>query len=221
MPAERQPISVLLIDPNDVARAGLKALLADEPRFTVVGETATDGVLLARRLRPRLILIERAMRNSWNLAPIRELATAAPDTCLCVYTAITEPRLFVDAMRAGARAYLLKGTTSGAFLLDAFWLVGRFHATIVDATMVERLQEESTVRLIFTEPSPQGQTITGRERAVLEMLASGASDKEIATSLSLGRTTVQTYVYRLQTKLGAKTRTHLGAIASRRGLIPG
>lgn len=170
-------VSVLLADPNDVARAGLKAWLTEDPRFAIAGDTAGDAVAAAGRLRPDVIVVDPLTRQGFDVRMITDLAAIAPDSRICVYTNGFEPRSFLDAMLAGAQAYLLKHNTSGELLREALVLAGRFAAVVVDPLIAEHFRTRASGELTLNAVEPEGETLTPRERQVLALLVEVRSTK--------------------------------------------
>ena len=212
-------VSVLLADPNDVARAGLKAWLTEDPRFAIAGDTSGDAVAAAGCLRPDVIVVDPLTRQGFDVRMITDLAAIAPDSRICVYTNGYEPRSFLDAMLAGAQAYLLKHNTSGELLREALVLAGRFAAVVVDPLIAEHFRTRASGELILNAVEPETETLTARERQVLALLVEGAVDKDIAAQLGISLSTVQYHVRSIGTKLGARTRLQLGVVVAQQRLI--
>ncbi len=217
-----RPLTVVVADGNDVSRAGLKARLADDPRFAVVGETA-DGVMpLAARLRPDVVVLDPDIGGCLSLPSITALVATALTTRLCIRTAVFEPCSFLQALKAGAHAYVLKSQASSAFLMDALVLVGRFGATLIDPAIGQHFREHHLLdKLRLALPGPSTPQLTHRQLEVLALVAEGNSAQEIAAQLGVGLPTVATHVSRLANKLGATNRAHLVTVAFRQGLLDG
>lgn len=214
-----EPLTVLLADARDIAGAGLFALLNADTRFRVALASPDDVLRVARAQAPQLVILDPRRADQLDLEQITALATACPTSCLCLYTDLFEPRSFLAAMRAGVQAYFLKASTSSAHMADALALVGRYQAAVIDQHIVQHFRSDAVGSLSLTMPVANDEPLSERERTTLLALAAGASDKEIAQQLQVGRTTVETYILRLRLKLGAETRAHLIAIAARRGLL--
>ena len=169
------PMRVLLIDSNHYTRAGMRALLNEDGRFIVVGGTDRDGVALARRLRPTLIIIDPG-RGGGRLDTqlIAELAAAAPESRICIRTSVFDPKAVLRALELGALASFPKADTDAALLHDALALVGRWGAAVTGPGVVGRCrdhQHERGLRLVVSQPDDAG--LTGRERQILTLLAAG------------------------------------------------
>jgi DNA-binding NarL/FixJ family response regulator len=216
-------LTLLLADPNDVSRMGLWTVLEADGRFTVVGDTGRlPGVpRLAARLRPNLILLDPDVAGHLDTGSIGALARDAPESRICVRTAVFEPRSFLDALLGGAQAYLLKGSGNTAMLAGALALVGRHNVVVVDPAIADPFRAAAVGKLAFYRSSGSAEPLSEREGQVLRLLAAGSSDKEMAATLAIDDTTVRTYVRRLRAKLGAETRAQLSVLAARQGLLDG
>lgn len=201
-PSRDRPLIVLVAGRNDVSRAGLKAILTEDSRFSVRGETASDVVALAQRLDPDLIVLDPEVSGHLDLPCIAELVARMPNGHVCLCTTLVKPQEFLDAMRAGARAYLHKAS-SGAIIRDALAVVGHCGATVIDQAVAEHFGDRAAARLVLHPVTAGGQLFSRREWEVLALLADGATDKEITAQLGIRASTVQTYVQHICTKLGA------------------
>jgi DNA-binding NarL/FixJ family response regulator len=211
-------LRVLLVDDQDLVRAGFRVILGMEDDLEVVGE-AGDGltaVELAARLRPDVVLMDVQMPGIDGLeATRRVLGDGSPTKVLILTTFDREDYLF-EALRAGASGFLLKNA-SPEDLVEAVRIVARGDAL---------LSPELTRRVVarFAAPAPPAPAhrppeLTDREFEVLVQLARGASNAEIAKELFLGETTVKTHVSRVLTKLGLRDRTHAVVFAYEKGIV--
>lgn len=175
-------LTVLLAGCSDVAGMGLRALLSSDPRFTIVGEMPGDVARQAQRLRPDVIVLDLADSSRPNVALITDLAERTPQSHICVYTSAFEPHAFLDAMIAGAWAYLLKADIDGRLVADTLALVGWYRATVIDPAVRARFEAEAGHRLrLWLTPEPHKQCrLSVREHEVVRLLAQGYSDKPIA-----------------------------------------
>ncbi|MFI9814258.1 response regulator [Saccharothrix variisporea] len=214
-------VRVVLVDDQDLVRAGFRVILGTEDGVEVVGE-ARDGaeaVEVVGRLRPDVVLMDVQMPVLDGLEATRRiLGPAGADSPIKVVILTTfdrEDYLF-EALRAGASGFLLKNS-SPEDLVDAVRVVARGDAL---------LSPEVTRRVIarFTTPAPDAPArrppeLTDREFEVLVHLARGASNAEIAAALYLGETTVKTHVSRILAKLGLRDRTHAVVFAYEQGIV--
>lgn len=219
--ADRRPISVVLGDPGDLARAGLRALLADDPRFTIVGEAATDVVGLARRHRPDLIVLDPKAAGGVGPGLIGELHAASPESRLIIFADVVEPRAFLDLMLAGVRGYFLTGGMDADFAREALAFTGRFAVTVIDDVIAEPLRPPGPGTLVLLVRQPPADSLSPRESEVLHLLDQGYTDKEIADQLGIALSTVESHAAHLMAKFDVRQRTALGAAAVRRGFLPG
>ena len=209
-------LSVLLADSNFFSRSGLRAVLeSDEARrFVITDETEDADVTSALQVQPDVVVIDPAgvVGDAWGA--IERLSNMLPASRIVVFTHAAAPEAAFYAVRAGARGYVLKTDTDAAFLRHAVWSVGQYGCIQIDPRVADnyRSRERETIDLVPPPDSPVP-SISPQERLVLRGIVNGQNDKQIAHDLVIERTTVETYVRRLMTKLGAINRPHLAAIA--------
>lgn len=204
-------IRIVVADDHPVVRDGLVAILGTQNDFVVVGEAA-DGVellQLASRLHPDLALVDLEMPNIDGVEAIRRLRELAPETRALVLTAFDGDERIIGALAAGARGYLLKGAPRAEI----------FQAVRVVGAGGSMLQGPVAARLIEHLARPAPPEITPREREVLEMLARGRANKEIAAALGVAERTIKFHVSALMQKLGAANRTEVVTLAAQQGLV--
>jgi DNA-binding NarL/FixJ family response regulator len=201
-------LSVLVVDDHPVVRAGLRAMIDAQPDMETVAEGANgeEAIDLFRRLRPAITLMDLRMPGLGGAEAIETLHKSFPDACILVLTTYDGDEDIYRALHAGARAYLLKDMPREA-LLETIRAV---HAG------AHRLPPEVAARL--AERMHQSE-LTSREIEIVEHIASGLSNKQIAAALGIGEATVKTHVNNIMGKLGASDRTHAVTIALRRGFI--
>ncbi|GIV97077.1 MAG: DNA-binding response regulator [Herpetosiphonaceae bacterium] len=206
-------IRILLADDHEVVRQGLVAILETQPDFEVVGEASSgaEAVELAAKLNPDIILLDLEMPSMDGLHALRAIRAAHPDRKIIVFTAFdTDERIF-GAVQAGAQGYLLKGAPRDE-LFRAIRVVhtgGSLLEPVVAARLIRRVSSSQ-------EAAPQ---LTGRELEVLQLIAGGLQNKEIAAQLRISERTVKFHVSAILGKLGAGNRTEAVAIAVQQGLI--
>jgi DNA-binding NarL/FixJ family response regulator len=215
---------ILLADDHDLFREGLVSLISAQPDLEVVGE-ARDGfeaLTLARDLRPDLIVMDISMPVCDGLEATRLIRAAGdvPEARIVILTVHEEDKKLFEAIKAGANGYLLKSTNSTGFLR------GVRSALAGDATLPPRLAAsliEEFARLANrpgpTDPAEDEPDLTPREGEVLELMAAGSTDKEIAVQLSLSVHTVKSHVRSILSKLHAVNRRQAARLAARRGLL--
>lgn len=208
---------VALADDHVLVREGVRRALSDAGDITVVGE-AGDGltaVAIARDLQPDVFIVDITMPVLNGIEATRQIQQVSPKTVVLVLTASDEEEYVVSLLEAGATGYLLK-TSSSEELVQA--VRGVFAGkTVLDAS--------ATRSLLLRTLSPRatgavhGQTLTERERAVLELASHGLTNKAIGAELSLSARTVQDYIERVFAKLQVSSRTEAVANAMALGLI--
>lgn len=202
------PIRVLIADDHVTVREGLAAIIGRQPDMLVVGEAADGRACVDRWLqcRPDVTLLDLRMPVLDGIAAIEAIRRAAPSARLIVLTTFGTDHDICAAIKAGAKAYMLKDAQREE-LLDCIRAV---HAgeTRIPPLLVAKLAAEVS-----------GETLTNRELEVLALLARGRSNKNIALRLSISETTVKSHLRSVFNKLRVLSRTEAIAEASRRGLI--
>ncbi len=211
---------ILLTDDHDLFREGLAGLINAQPDLEVVGQ-ANDGLealTLARDLKPDLIVMDIKMPVCDGLEATRLIRAEIPDAKILMLTVHDEEEKLFEAIKAGAGGYLLKSTHSADFLNGVRGaLVGE---AVLPPKLARRLLDEF-VRLA-NRPQPEATTttdLTSRELEVLQLIATQASDKEIAAQLNLSLHTVKTHVRNILGKLHAVNRRHAATLAAQEGLL--
>ena len=214
-------IRVVLVDDQALVRTGFRMVLAAEPDIAVVGEAA-DGlqaVQEARRLRPDVVLMDVRMPNLDGIEATRRLAgpEVADPVCVLILTTYDVDEYVFAALRAGACGFLLKHTSPEG-LVEAIRTVASGEGLIAPA-VTRRLIAEFARAPAAPTPPAELDRLTEREREVLELVARGRSNAEIARELVVGATTVKTHVGRVFTKLGLRDRIQAVIYAYEAGLI--
>ncbi|HUZ02962.1 MAG TPA: response regulator transcription factor [Thermomicrobiaceae bacterium] len=220
MPAngKAKAIGVLLVDDHVLFRQALRHLLESEPDIRVVGE-AGDGrsaEALATRDRPDVILMDISMPGIDGVSATRELKSELPTVKIIILTMFAEDAHVIRAIRAGADAYLLKNTES-VKVIDAIRAVARGESVIEPQLATKLLSEFRRISEYREEESVAG--LTEREVQLLRLVASGLSNKEIASELNLAESTVKNRLSVLFEKLDVKDRTQAAIYALSHGLI--
>jgi DNA-binding NarL/FixJ family response regulator len=216
---------LLLADDHELFRAGLAGLINSQPDLRVVGQ-ASDGfeaLTLARDLRPALLVMDVSMPICNGVEAVR-LIRATPelaDLRIVMLTIHDDDEHLFAAIQAGANGYLLKNTNSAEFLRGVrAALAGE---AILPPKLAVRLMEEfarlASVAAAPAEGAAGGDELTWREREVLQLIATGASDQEIAEKLTLSIHTVKTHVRHILAKLHAVNRRAAVSEARQRGLM--
>ncbi|MFJ5102588.1 response regulator [Streptomyces sp. NPDC088554] len=213
-----QTISVLLVDDEELVRAGMSAILGNSPDITVVGE-ASDGsevIPLVRRLRPDVVVMDVRMPQVDGITATRELLAVVPEPPrVLVITTFEHDEYVYEALKEGASGFLLKRSRP-AEIVQAVRTVATGDSVLFPAalrTMVSgRPKPDSRGALARAQ-------LTEREAEVLRLMAQGMSNGEIAEALFLGVQTVKTHVSSTLAKLGARDRTQAVVIAYESGFI--
>ena len=218
-PVAGQKIRVLLADDHALFRQGLRQLLELEDDIEVVGD-ASDGheaQLLVRQLRPDVVLMDINMPDVDGITATRSILSEFPRTSVVILTMYREDDYAFQAVRAGARGYLLKNAGSQDVVRAV--RVTSQGASMIDPTLVPSLLREFH-RLVNNPGTPKVERLNDREMTLLRMLVDGKSNKEIANELDLAESTVKNNLSLLFQKLGARDRTQAAVYAIARGLLP-
>jgi two-component system response regulator NreC len=211
--------TIVLADDHHVVRQGLRSLLDAEPDFSVVGETG-DGVeaaQLAERLRPDVLVLDLMMPGLNGLEVTRQVSQRSPQTRVVILSMHANEAHVLEALRAGAVAYVLKESTSAELVRAVREAVAgrRYLSPPLSERAIEAyMQKAESVALDPYE------TLTAREREVLYLVAEGHTNAEIADRLFISRRTVETHRANLMRKLDLRTQTDLISYALRRGILP-
>jgi len=207
-------IRVLVVDDHPLFREGVIRTLGEEPRLTVVGEadTATGAIDKARETLPDIVLLDLKLPDEHGLAVVEALQREVPYSKVIVLTAVEDEDALLRALKQGARGYLLKGV-SGQELRQVVLAVASGE-TYVTPGMAGRLLRELTAG---EGPPPLAGTgdLTEREEAILQLVAQGKTNKEIAAELFLSEKTVKHYMTNVLQKLHVRNRVEAALIAVR------
>jgi len=210
---------VLIADDDDLMRAGLAELLTADPEIEIVGQAATgrQAVERARRLAPEVVLMDVRMPDLDGIAATRELARAAPAVRVLVLTTFEQDDYIFGALRAGASGFLLKRTRPEE-LLAAVRTVAAGEALLspsVTRRVIDRMAQQPTPDLA---DQARLDALTPREREVLERIARGLSNREIAAALAVEESTIRTHVKRILMKLDLRDRVQAVIFAYETGV---
>ncbi|MBA2512168.1 MAG: response regulator transcription factor [Rubrobacteraceae bacterium] len=194
-----------------MVRAGFEGILAGNPGFEVVGEAGDgrEGVEMARRLRPDVVLIDLRMPEMEGVEAIGKIKAERPETQVLVLTTYDSDADILRAIEAGATGYLLKDAPREEL----------FRAIMAASRGEPVLAPSVTARLMKRAQAPAGSTLSDREVEVLGLVARGASNREIARGLHLSEATVKTHLIHVFNKLDVDDRTAAVTTALEKGIL--
>lgn len=205
-------IRLLLVDDQGIIREGLRSLLEAKPDLTIVGEAENGKVAveLALLLKPDVVLMDVRMPIMDGVAATQTLTAQAPDIKVLVLTTFNDDEYVIQALRWGAKGYLLKDTPSTE-LADAIRAIHRGYTQFGPG-----LVEKAVAGAAATEEPPEAFTqLTPREQEVLQLIATGCSNREIAAQLYISERTVKNHVNSLLRRLNLRDRTQVAILAAK------
>ncbi len=210
-------IRILVADDHPVVRDGLVAILETQPDFDVVGEASNgkEAIELSKQLEPDVLLLDLEMPEMDGVESLQALRTVRPETQVIVFTAFDTDERIVSAVQAGAQGYLLKGAPRND-IFKAIRVVsqgGSLLEPVVASKLLRHMSGQTEPNARLVEP------LTDREMEVLQELAQGKTNREIADTLIISERTVKFHVSSILGKLDADNRTEAVAIAAQMGLV--
>lgn len=201
-------ISILIVDDHKIVRMGLKSLFTAEKDLTVIGEAedGENGVRLALKLKPDIVIMDLVMPKKDGVATTQELHGRLPETKVLVLTSYSTSDTIAAALDAGACGAVMKSS-------DDDDLLSAIRSIAAGKTFIS---PEVKGLLAVDPPAPM---LSPRQQEVLQNLVKGLNNTEIATQLGISRTVVKEHVETLLAKLDASNRTELAAIAIRKHLL--
>jgi DNA-binding NarL/FixJ family response regulator len=208
---------VLLVDDHRIVRQGLKALLANEPGIDVIGE-ADDGrtaLTLIAELQPDVVLMDISMPGLNGIEATRQIRQRFPQVKVVILSMHANEEYVFQVLQAGATGYVLKQADSLEVLvaIRAALAGGSFLSPPISRTVIDDYISRAEARSLNPQPDP----LTPREREVIQLLAEGLPNHEIAKQLHISIKTVETHRTHMMAKLGVKDKTELVKYALRKG----
>jgi DNA-binding NarL/FixJ family response regulator len=219
-------LRILIADDHELARNGIRALLESHPGWEVCAE-AKDGretVELATSMKPDLILLDIGMPNLNGLEAARQILAESPDIAILILTMHDSDNVVREVLRAGARGYLLKSDAGRDLVaaVEALQLQRTFFTTRVSQMVLDGFLDRQTRNpgtISRDDEDRSGDSLTSREREVIQLLAEGKTSKEVAVTLNLSVKTAETHRTNLMRKLGLHSVADLTRYAVRNGIV--
>jgi two-component system response regulator DevR len=209
-------IRVVIVDDHEVVRAGLRALLASQTDIDVVGEAATGSlaIALAQRLEPDVVLLDARLPDMSGPDVCRSLGARRPDIAVAFLTTFTDDELVRQCVRAGARGYLLKEIPH----MDLAQSIRSLAAgeAVIDRKVLPLVLSVARQTFVNSDARPSP---SERQRTILQLIADGLSNREIAEQIHLSELTVKSYIEDMLKQLGARNRVHAAILATRLGWL--
>ncbi|NAO97007.1 response regulator transcription factor [Vreelandella titanicae] len=204
----QEPISVLVVDDHSLIREGIAAVVGNYEDISVVGEASNglEAIRLYRATQPDVTLMDVQMPELNGIGAISAIMSEFPQACIAVLTTYRGDVRALQAIKAGARGYLLKSMLRRELIdtIRALAAGKRSFPPEIAAELAAHIDQEG---------------LTGRELEVLQCVARGLSNKETAVALAIGEETVKGHLRNIMDKLGANNRTHAVTISIQRGII--
>jgi DNA-binding NarL/FixJ family response regulator len=214
-------VRVLIVDDDDLMRAGLRGVLSNDEAIEVVGDAndGRDAVYRTRLLRPDVVLMDVRMPNLDGISATRQLLAAFPEVRVVILTTFEQDDYIFGALSAGASGFLLKRTSPEE-------LVAAVHTIAAGDALLSPSVTSRVIERMAGQPGPDASRnarldeLTPREREVLELVARGLSNGEIAATLVIEESTVKTHLKRILGKLDVRDRVQAVIFAYESGLTP-
>lgn len=205
-------IRILIVDDHSVVREGLRIFLGRDSELEIVDEAAdgAEAIEKARRLRPDVVLMDLLIPVIDGISATSIIRRESPETRVIALTSVVDSALVTGSIRAGAVGYLLKDAQANEL---------RTVIKAVAAGQVQLSPQVSSYLLRELQEPVKPTTLTDREAQVLNLLAQGKSNKEIASYLQIAEDTVKSHIRHILTKLGVQSRTQAVILAIRQGLV--
>lgn len=211
--------TILLADDHAVVRQGLRALLEDEPGFTIVGEAGSgvDAIRMCGELQPEVLILDIMMGDISGIEVARQVKEKCPHTAVVVLSMYGDKKHILEALQAGAKAYVEKKAVSSELVQAVREArVGRRYLgpSLADVVVDAYLEKAES------GPADPYESLSNREREVMHLAAHGHTNSEIAERLFISRRTAETHRANVMRKLGLNNQTELLRYALQRGILP-
>ena len=209
--------TTIIADDHEIVRRGLRGILENESSCRVVAEAA-DGLAAAQLVekhKPEVLILDLNMPRLHGIEVLRQTRTTSPNTRVIVLSMHSDEPYVIESLRAGAAAYILKGSESQE-------IVQALKEVLVGRRFLSATLSEWAINALVAKPADNSdplQSLTQRERMVVQLAAEGYTNAEIAEKLFISPRTAETHRTNLLRKLGLQTQTDLVRFAIRRGLI--
>jgi DNA-binding NarL/FixJ family response regulator len=212
-------IKVVLVDDHHVVREGLKALVNQEPDMTVIGtaDNGIEAIKIVKELLPNVLVIDLMMPGINGIEVTRQISKLSPDTNVVILSMFGNESYVIEALRAGAKAYVLKESTANE-LVTAIRQVNS-KQRYLSKTLSEKAIEAYISTSMDNMVDPY-EKLTTREREIMQLTVQGFTSAKIATKLYISRRTVEIHRTNLMHKLGLSNQTELIRFAIQRGMLP-
>jgi DNA-binding NarL/FixJ family response regulator len=213
-------VRVLLVDDDDLMRAGLRSVLSSDDTIEVAGEAGDGGEALdrVRETRPHVVLMDIRMPGVDGISATREVLAGSADVKVVVLTTFEDDDYIFDALSAGASGFLLKRTKPEE-LISAIHAVADGDSLLSPSVTRRVIDRMATTQPVAGLSGARLEQLTPREREVLELIGRGLSNREIAESFVIEESTVKTHVKRILMKLELRDRVQAVILAYETGLV--
>lgn len=208
--SDPHPVRVLLVDDSELVRAGLRALMSDEPGIHLAGEAGNvaGAIEACGRLKPDLVLLDIRLPDGTGFEACRHILQRQPDTRILILTSVVDDDLVDEAIRAGAHGYLLKEINAHGLIQAILDVAGG--KSILDPAITARV-----LQLVKSGPGAAAShlgALSAQEERVLACIAAGGTNREVGAELNLSEKTVKNYLSTIFEKLHVSRRAQAAAL---------
>ena len=213
------PLRILVVDDHAVVRRGVRSLLESEEGFEITGEATTgrEAVDMARRLQPDVVVMDLSLPELNGLDATRQILKAAPRSEILVLTMHHSEELAREVLQAGARGYVLKSDADQSLIAAVKSL--REHKPFLSSRVTEFVLDDYLRRTDALEEALSHETVTAREREIIQLLAEGKSNKEAASTLGISVKTIEAHRANIMRKLRLRSVSELVRYAIRNKIV--